>query len=199
MFSGPIVWAIALLCFAMLLIVMEMFVPSGGGLGFMAACAVAASIGLAYYADGIRGGTIFLSIAVFSLPILFWAFVKWWPDTPIGRMLVAKPPVTEDIIPDDHGLGDLIGQLGTATTPMLPAGVIRVAGRTYDALSEGLAIEQGSPIKVLSVSCGQVLVRSLTAHEEQVSGHVERVSNGDDPMSRPLEELGLEALDDPLA
>jgi membrane-bound ClpP family serine protease len=194
--SGPIIWAIGLMAVALLLLVMEMFIPSGGGLSFMAAVAIVAAIAVAFYADGIRGGTTFLGITVMCLPLLFWGFVKWWPDTPIGRILVARPPTENEIIPDDHGLHELIGRFGQTTTPMLPSGVIRISGRSYDALSEGLPIDEGTRIKVLSVSGAQVMVRSVSPQEEALAA---RGDDDRDVLSRPLEDLGLESLDDPLA
>jgi membrane-bound ClpP family serine protease len=57
----------------------------------------------------------------------------------------------------------LIGRHGIAVTAMLPAGAIRIEGRTIDAISEGMTIEKNTPIEVIAVRGNHLVVRPLAA------------------------------------
>ena len=42
---------------------------------------------------------------------------------------------------------------------MRPGGKVRIAGETYDAISDGTFVEHGSQVVVSATSSGQVVVR----------------------------------------
>ena len=82
--------------------------------------------------------------------------VKFWPETPIGRMilLVKLPDHPDDVLPDseqDRLLRNLEGHDGIAKSAMLPSGSIEVDGHLFDAVSRGEAIDAGEPIRVVEV------------------------------------------------
>ncbi len=56
---------------------------------------------------------------------------------------------------------DLAGQMGVAATPFRPAGIIEVAGRRVDAVSEGGFVSAGTPLQVLRVEGGRIIVREV--------------------------------------
>lgn len=56
-------------------------------------------------------------------------------------------------------LDSLIGQSGEAVTDLRPGGKVRIAGETYDAISDGTFVEHGSQVVVSATSSGQVVVR----------------------------------------
>jgi hypothetical protein len=53
---------------------------------------------------------------------------------------------------------------------MLPSGSVIIDGKTYDAVSEGVAIEAGQPIMVVSVSTQRLVVRPDTTIMAQLAG-----------------------------
>ncbi|MGA0334043.1 MAG: NfeD family protein, partial [Kiritimatiellia bacterium] len=80
---------------------------------------------------------------------------------PFGRRLVladAIQPASRD--QSALRLEQLVGQSGSALTPLRPGGTVRVDGQDYDAVSEGEFIESRSEIQVLDVRNHRLIVRS---------------------------------------
>jgi membrane-bound serine protease (ClpP class) len=91
---------------------------------------------------------------------------RWMPkSTFFGRMLLA-PPVGEEAetirrreaLVDFHGL---LGQRGTTTTRLNPAGKARFADQLVDVLADGEAIDRGTAIEVVDVRGSRVLVKQV--------------------------------------
>jgi hypothetical protein len=75
---------------------------------------------------------------------------------------------------------------------MMPSGAVLIEGATIDAMSEGIGIEAGQRIKVIEVRGTRVLVRPVDESEPPAAA-------SDDVLSQPIESLGLDSLEDPLA
>ena len=159
---SPLVWAILLLVLGMFLLVLEMFIPSAGILSILAAAALIASIGMVFVYEPISVATLFLALVCVVLPLLALVLVKWWPRSPIGRRILNIPPVDGETISstdDGNQLAELVGQRGRAKSKMLPSGAIEIAGRTFDAVSEGQPINPGDMVHVIQVRGNLIIVR----------------------------------------
>lgn len=193
----PLVWSIILLLAGLLLVVLEVFVPSGGVLGFLSVAAVLASIVTAFYSRGAQTGLVFVMITALAVPAVLVVAFRYWPHTPMGKRVLLEVHNERDLLPDTpqmQALRQLVGKVGVARSMMLPSGAIFIDGRTVDALSEGIAIEPGQFVRVIEVRGNRVVV-SPTDERPKLSGE----SEANDILSRPLESLGLESLEDPLA
>jgi hypothetical protein len=97
------------------------------------------------------------------VPTAVGAAIRWWPDTPIGRMiLIQRPQSPQEVLPQTEAyvsLDKLVGQRGLAKGTMLPSGLVVIDGKTYDAVSEGVAIEAGQPVVVVQISTQRLVVR----------------------------------------
>jgi len=196
----PLVWSILLLLLGLLLVFLEIFVPSGGLLGLTATGCVLGAIVLAFYnyPDRPWVGIVFLVVSVVGATGSLAAALKWFPDTPIGRLLLLKVPQGEEVLPDSdqrRALRELVGKQGRATCPMLPSGAISIDGRTIDAVSEGMAIDKGQPVTVVEVRGNLVVVRPADQQPQEVK-KPRRAE--DDLLSQPIDQLGLDPLEDPL-
>jgi membrane-bound serine protease (ClpP class) len=112
----------------------------------------------------------------------------------MGRRLLLDVRSGEEMLPDTperRKLAQLVGKLGVAKTLMLPSGAVVIEGRTIDALSEGMSIEAGQRVRVVAVHGSRVVVRPADDNEELPPDDV-------DVLSRPIESLGIESLEDPL-
>jgi membrane-bound serine protease (ClpP class) len=157
-----LVWALLVLLLGLLLIILEMFIPSAGILTFLAAAAVITSVVIVFVYEPIWIATLFLAAVTLLVPTLAAFLVKWWPRTPIGRRILNLPPMGEqhDSESDrENQLAGLVGQTGWSQSKMLPSGVIQIAGRNYDAISEGLPIERGQMVEVIQVRRNMLVVR----------------------------------------
>ena len=162
---SPISWAILLFVLGLIFLALEFFIPSGGALGTMCALSFLAAIIVGFLAGRTTGSTILLAVCV-VVPAAVAAAVRWWPDTPIGRlMLIQRPRSPAEVLPETiayRGLNDLVGRRGQARGLMLPSGSVLIDGKTYDAISEGLPIEPHQPIIVVGVSTQRLIVRPDT-------------------------------------
>ena len=196
----PLVWAALLLVLGMLLVMLEVFVPTAGVLGFLSVTSILAGIGLAFSSGGLTVGFGFLFGTAVVLPIVLALAFRWFPETPVGRRLLPHLPTSEEVLPDNEErrtLRGLLGKVGQAKSPMLPSGAIVVEGRIINAVSEGQPIEAGQNVRVIEVRGGRVVVRPL--EEGESARPTPPPSSGDDILSRPIDSLGIDYPDDPLA
>jgi membrane-bound ClpP family serine protease len=190
----PIVWSVLLLLLGLALLCAEVFIPSGGILGFLSISAMLAGLFLAFYHRGTEVGLLFLIATILAVPGVLVVAFRYWPQTPMGRRLLLEVPSSEEVLPDSpqrQRLRRLVGKFGVAKSVMMPSGAVLVEGQTIDALSEGIPIEPGQPIEVIEVRGSHVLVRPVDENARPIAA--------DDVLSQPIESLGLDALDDPLA
>lgn len=191
----PLLWSILLFVAALGLIALEIFIPSGGVLGILAALALIASLVVAF-SGGTTTGITMLITAIVVVPTMLAIAVRWWPHTPIGRLIVLQTPENEDdVLPDTpeyRSLGELIGKRGVAKTKMLPSGVIVIDDETYDAVADGMAVERGQSVRVTAVRTNRILV-VLDEDDHRPLG------DANDMLTQPAESLGIDSLDDPIA
>jgi len=186
----PWAWAILLLGFGMGLAVLEVFFPSGGILAFLTVCSVAGSVWMGFR-SGAAAGFGVLATAVIGLPVIVILALRWWPETAMGRRILLKVLTSEDVLPHSpkqESLKSLVGQVGQAKSKMLPSGAVSIDGRTIDAVSEGMPVEPGQHVRVVEVRGNRVMVRLID--DESPS---ETDAN---PLSRPIDSLGLDPFDE---
>jgi len=193
MIFGPMTWPLVLMVAGCALAIMEVFIPSGGVLGFLAAVAVLFSIGLAFMQSGPAAGFTFSLVAVIALPACLIMAFKYLPYTPLGKKFLGMPPEDEDVLPDYGGREELVGKIGVAKSKMLPSGAIVVDNRTYDAVSQGMPISAGDPIKVVEVYGNRIVVRPAEKAEQEAE------RGADDLLNQPIEDLGIDPIDDQFA
>jgi membrane-bound serine protease (ClpP class) len=88
----------------------------------------------------------------------------------------------------------LVGKVGVAQSMMLPSGAVLIDGQLIDAVSQGLAIDPGQPVVVVEVKANRVMVRPARPHEVRTAD-----LRPDDLLSRPIQDFGIESLDEPLS
>ena len=198
----PLLWSILLFIAALGLIALEIFIPSGGVLGILAALALIASLAVAF-SGGTMTGTAMLIVTIVVVPTVLAVAVRWWPHTPIGRLIVLQTPESEDdVLPDTpeyRSLNALVGKRGVAKTKMLPSGVIVIDDETYDAMADSMAVERGQPIRVIAVRTNRILVvldEGVVVLDEDGQPTLD---DANDVLTRPAESLGIDSLDDPVA
>ncbi len=166
-------WAFLLLLIGLVLLVLEFFVPSGGALAVLCALSLLAAIIVGFIAGPWTGLTVLLTICV-VVPTMAGAAVKWWPDTPFGKLiLVERPKSSDEVLPQTiayHGLKDLVGRRGQAKGLMVPSGAVLIDGKLFDAVSEGVVIEPGQAILVVGVSTQRLVVRPDTTIMAELAG-----------------------------
>ena len=147
----PLTWAILLMFLGCALVVMEVFVPSGGILGFLSLVSIVGSVLMAFRRDTTTGMS-FIVITLVGVPTAIGLAFKYWPYTPMGRAFLGELPEESDLLPNDPRR-ELVGQVGVAKSKMLPSGSVLVGGRMIDAVSNGTPIDPGQPIAATELWC----------------------------------------------
>ena len=159
---SPVVWVAALFLVGIGVIVLEVFVPSGGVLGFVSVAAIIAAIATAFLELGVGAGTAMIALSVVVVPVILGLAFRWFPETPLGRRVLPAPPEPADVVPDAPGrrrARDLVGQRGRTTSDLLPWGTVEVGSESLDGVSEGGPIDAGSEIIVVGAQGAAVVVR----------------------------------------
>ena len=157
-----IVWVVALLLTGLVTMVLEVFVPSGGILGFVSVAALVAGVVTAFYEGGAVLGTLVLCGMSLVVPAVIVLAFRLFPLTPLGRRVLPQPPRPEDVVPaagKRQLLKSLVGKTGRAVDELLPWGGVEVDGLRLDALSVGGPIPRGSTVEVVGVQGAAVTVR----------------------------------------
>lgn len=189
-------WAILLLVIGLALAIIEVFVPSGGLIGFLSFAALVAAVLVAFMENSLTG-LVILAVSILGLPIVIALGLKWWPYTPIGKRVLLSAPEGDEVLPDDprrRALKSLVGKVGRARSKMLPSGAVTIDGQTIDAVSEGQPIDPGQPIQVVAVHGVEVIVRLV---DEQTLHRASRPT--DDVLAQPIESVIPDPFEEPPA
>ena len=169
-----LLWGFVLLGAAILLLCLELFVPSGGLIGMTAGVAAIASIVAFYFYDVTWGVVAALSYVVLGPIALIFGF-RCWLNSPMARGMIlgGDDPAEVDGDADaamsrEHArlerlaqLRQLIGARGIAASPLRPVGIVKIDGQRIDAMAEAGVIDAGTPVVVTDVYDNQVKVRPL--------------------------------------
>lgn len=186
----PIAWAFLLMLLGCALMVLEVFFPSAGILGFLSATSFVAAIYFAFQ-RGTGTGATFTIAAVVAVPVVLTLAFKYLPYTPIGKALLGSLPTDEEVLPDEPRKS-LVGRVGVTRSKMLPSGAVEIDGQMIDAVTQGVPIDPGQYVEVIEVRANRVVVRPAT------EGQRPQQTDPRDVLHKPLEELGIEGFDEPL-
>jgi len=208
---NPLLWVIALLAVGLAVMVLEVFVPSGGVLGFVSVVALLAAIATAFLELGPVAGMTVLAITVISVPTVLGLAFRWFPETPLGRRVLPAPPDVAEMLPDAphrRRTRDLIGQRGRAASDLLPWGRVAVAGDAWEAVSDSGPISSGVAVVVVGVQGRDLVVRPAEESAwggptggglPEVPAGPQGATEGSSRLSPTLEAFEFERLDPPPA
>jgi membrane-bound ClpP family serine protease len=157
---------IGLLAVALLLVVVEAFIPSGGAIGVVAL--VVAVCGLvALFRFDPKWGLAGTLITVVLGPMAFFFALSLLPSTPFGRRLIGEPS-EEEIARRAQTEREfrarfeaMIGLEGVAVTDLRPVGEAKFGGQRYDVLAEGGLIAAGTPVRITRAEPNMIKVRAV--------------------------------------
>ncbi len=147
---------IALLLIGALLLMLEFILP-GGIAGMVGLGCLIAGVVMGYKAFGNPIGHMILVGVVLGLIAGFIFWLTYFPRSKAGQIFVSHGQV------GNLGIDrtELVGQLGTAYTPLRPSGTAVINGKRVDVVSEGTFVERGQEIKVVAVEGNRVVVRAI--------------------------------------
>ena len=153
---------IGLFIVGILLLAIEVFVIPGFGLvGILGILAVVSSIVLVF--GNLQAAFISLSVAllVSTLALIFLgkriAKTKFWQ-----RLILSQSESKQEGYQGPPDFSMLLGQQGTALTPLRPAGTVVIGEQRFNVVSEGEFIDANSLVEVVSTEGSRVVVREIT-------------------------------------
>jgi len=162
------VFAVLLLVVGLAILAAEVFIPSGGLLGVITFFSLLVSLLFAYRAWGTSHPNVFLAFCAMLLmlvPTVIGLGLYILPQTSIGKKVLLEAPESQDLMPylaESRRMEKLVGRFGTAMTMLNPGGMVRVDAERFHAFSEGLSIEPGDSVEVISVRGSSIVVRPGT-------------------------------------
>ena len=149
---------IILLTAGLLLLFADLFVPSGGILLMLSMGVMAVGIVLPFRHSTTAGVSGVAGVFV-VLPLLFALLIKFWPHTPLARMM-RPPPDEAEALPMHQELQYLKGRTGRTLSALKPGGMVDFDGRRVDCITEGMMLEAGRTVRCVEVRGGTVVVRA---------------------------------------
>ncbi|MCA9299721.1 MAG: hypothetical protein KDA28_11675 [Phycisphaerales bacterium] len=160
-------WGLILIAGALLLAVVEVFLPSGGIIGLVAGILAIVGVVVLFRFDTTWGLTGLLGLIVLVPATVAFAF-KVWPHTPMGRKFILGSETEEERAErlvlerqERDQIYAILDARGTSITPLHPVGVVLIDGTRYDALAEGTWIEANRTVRVTKVDGLQIKVREV--------------------------------------
>jgi membrane-bound ClpP family serine protease len=158
---NPITLAYILIAISVVLVLAEMFVPSGFVLVVIGACLALVAVGLMFAYGTMETALMTLLSICVGGPLLGGLLFYLWPYSPMGRKLIkaTEENVTVASMAANVELERLRGKVGRAVSPLRPSGVAEFDGRRIDVITEGMMVDTGQWVKCVEVRANKVVVR----------------------------------------
>ena len=157
-----LLFAVFLYFVCAVLIIAEVFVPSGGLLSILALACLGGGIAM-FFRHSILAGWIGVGIAAAMIPAVLIFAYKLFPKTRFGKSVTLTPPKRQqgDAVPDTQTLKELLGAVGVVLTPLRPVGMCDFSGRRIECVAESGYVDKGKKVKVIDVESTQLTVRTI--------------------------------------
>lgn len=140
-----------------IIIIAEIFLPSGGLLSLIAAGLFGYSLFIVFHDISTMVGTYFVLADLFIIPVL----------VAVGLKILARSPATlRETLSSDSGvvsqspeLKSFVGREGKSVTAMHPGGTAIIDGKRLDVVSRGEYIDKDSNLVVVEATGNQIIVR----------------------------------------
>ena len=159
---------ILIILFGLGLIFVEVYlIPGFNVVGVVGFLIIMFGVGYSYNEIGVIGGTIFL---VSSLALTGGAFVWMWKSGAWDRFILATNLRSDErlIARESADRAQYLGQNGVAITPLRPTGIVEIAGRRIEVMTEGEFIAAGSLVSIVAMDRRQFYVRLASDQEPSV-------------------------------
>jgi len=152
-FFMPVILQLA----GVIIIIAEIFLPSGGLLSLVAAGLLGYSLFIVFHDISNMAGIYFVLADLVMIPVL----------VAVGLKTLARSPVTlRETLSSDSGvvsqspeLESYMGREGKSVTDLHPGGTAIIAGERLDVVSRGEYIDKDTNLIVIEVTGNQIIVR----------------------------------------
>jgi membrane-bound serine protease (ClpP class) len=158
-----------------LLLALEVFVIPGVTVaGIAAIVALVAGLGMTLVGAGATMAVVIAALGQVAISILLalagaFAFVRALPRMPFGSRLVLDADMTADsgYVSSPETDRRWLRAIGTAISPLRPAGIAEFDGVRVDVVSDGDFVDAGSTVEVTRVDGNRIVVRRSAPRQEK--------------------------------
>ncbi len=203
----PVYIAVMLYISAIVLALVDLYVPSAGTLLLLSLFAAIGSVVFGFQ-SGTTAGMTMLTLVAISIPVIALVAIRIWPHTPVGRRIVLRLPPEQPRMSNEKQniLAELVGSVVVSEYPLMPSGQITIDRRPYSAFAEAGYIDAGWRIEVVGVRQRDLIVRvtdkPLTPVRPQgrmddfAKQSEKELASNTNLLDVPANELGLDSLDE---
>ena len=152
-FFMPVVLQLA----GVIIIIAEIFLPSGGLLSLLAAGLFGYSLFIVFNDISTMAGTYFVLADLFIIPILVVVGLKVLAQSP--ATLRATLSSDSGVVSQSPELESFLGCEGNSVSALHPGGTAIIDGKRVDVVSRGEYIEKARKLIVVEVTGNQIIVR----------------------------------------
>lgn len=161
-----LIWGVMLVAGALLVMALDIFVPTGGVLLTLAGVSAVAGVVCLFRHSAVAGVTGALTVVVLAPSIAVFG-LKIWPSTPMGRRIIGIPTEEEEAKAraeqeaEERQRTALIGAVGRVVVDLRPVGMVEIGGKRYDAKSDTFFVAAGSEVRVTGMEGNELRVRQV--------------------------------------
>ena len=156
--TGALIIPIILQLAAIIVLIAEIFIPTGGILGIITACLFGYSLFLVFTISPSLG-MLFVGLDFILVPVVLLMGIKQLARSPVA--LKTELSKANGYSAQNADLSSLMGLTGKALSDLRPAGVGSIDGNRVDVVSRGEYIDKGAGFIVHAVEGNRVVVRQI--------------------------------------
>ncbi|HKK99827.1 MAG TPA: NfeD family protein [Desulfotignum sp.] len=153
------IFPVLLQVLGLVVIVVEIFVPSLGLLSVMAAGILLYSLYLVFSTISFAAGMVFLGVDMFLIPVVL---VLGFKALGASSLSLHKELSRRDgVFSQAPDLVSWKGKQGEVITDLRPSGTVMIEGKRLDAVTDGEYMDAGTPVVVTQVSGNRIVVDKI--------------------------------------
>ncbi len=157
--------AILALAVGLMLLVAEIFIPSGGIIAVLALLSLGSAIWAAWLAWWDTNPSLwwtYIAGVVILIPTTLGFAVRFFPNTTWGKKIIHEVPTLEEVTgfkEETEHLRSLLGKIGKTQTLLNPSGFVLVNDERLHCESQGMVIESQVEVEVIAVEGARLVVK----------------------------------------
>jgi len=151
----------------LVLLVAEIFVPSGGIIGVLALLSLGSAIWAAWLAWWDTNPGLWWSYiagVMILIPTTLGFAVRFFPNTTWGKKVIHEVPTLDEVTgfkAETEHLRSLLGKVGKTQTLLNPSGFVIVNNERLHCESQGMIIESHEDVEVIAVEGTRLVVKMI--------------------------------------
>ncbi|WP_417380350.1 hypothetical protein [Gimesia sp.] len=157
--------AILALAVALILLVAEIFLPSGGLIALLSLSSIAASVWAAWMAWWETSPGLwwtYIASVIVLIPTTLGFAVRFFPNTAWGKKVIHEVPTLDEVTgfqEETEHLRSLIGKVGKTQTLLNPSGFVLVNHERHHCESQGMIVDSQVDVEIIAVEGTRLVVK----------------------------------------